>query len=349
MAPLQGCERQPPPKAFSNCQRRVHTITLKSGAIADSCVLLQTHAPIYICSMRFVRSFFFGNYFYGLCAVGLAVEANLQQGVALNSPLYYLATFCATVFFYTAAYVTDYPVQTGNGRSAWYYNNRHLVKTTQALFLAVAMLYAVWFAWRNWQAITHLSFSTFLLLALFPLSGLLYYGLSGKGIAHYTLRRIGWLKPFAIGFTWAGWVTVFPAVASGIEHGTVYQPTLFGTLLFIKNLMFVTVLCILFDVKDYAADHNLRIKTFVVTYGLRRTIFLIVLPLSLVGFGVFLFYAFTHHFHPLRIALNAVPFFALMAVAYSMHRRRSIFYYLAVIDGLMLVKAVCGSVAAVFF
>lgn len=299
--------------------------------------------------MPFVRFFFFGNYFYGLCAVGLSVEASLQQGVVLNSLFYYVVAFCATVAFYTAAYVVDSPVQTTNQRSAWYGAHYRMVRTTQTSFCALTGCYAAWFAWTYWPQIRHLSFLTLLLLSLFPLSGLLYYGLSGKGIGRYNLRRIGWLKPFAIGFTWAGWVTVFPVVASNIEHGLHYQPAYVTAFLFVKNFMYITVLCIMFDIKDYAVDHNLRIKTFVVTHGLRRTIFLILLPLSVLGLLSFLYYAELRQFHPARIALNLVPFVCLTAVAYSMHRRHTILYYLIIIDGLMLLKAVCGSVAAGFF
>jgi hypothetical protein len=36
-------------------------------------------------------------------------------------------------------------------------------------------------------------------------------------------------------------------------------------------------------------------------------------------------------------------------VAYSLSRRRPIIYYLVIIDGLMLVKAICGSVAMIWF
>lgn len=292
--------------------------------------------------MRWVHAFFFGNYFYGLCAVGLSVEASLQQLYPLNAIVYYVAVFFASVLFYTAAYVTDKTYDTTNQRSVWYAQHHRIIRITQLVFAAILLIYGAWLLATHYSTLLRISTLSWILMLIFPLSGALYYGLSGKGIGKYNLRRIGWLKPFVIGFTWGGVVTVYPLLFHHLENGTGYQPTLFGTLLFIKNFMFITVLCIMFDIKDYAVDHNLRIKTFVVVNGLRYTIFAILLPLSLVGLGVFLFYAVTHHFHPLRIVLNTIPFLALMSVAYSMHRRRSIFYYLAIIDGLMLLKAVCG-------
>ena len=106
--------------------------------------------------------------------------------------------------------------------------------------------------------------------------------------------------------------------------------------------MFVTVLCIMFDIKDYAADHNQQLKTFVVRVGLRKTIFFIIIPLSCIGLITFELYAITHHFPVLRTVINTIPFILLLIVAYSLHRRKSILYYLAVIDGLLLVKSICG-------
>jgi 4-hydroxybenzoate polyprenyltransferase len=111
--------------------------------------------------------------------------------------------------------------------------------------------------------------------------------------------------------------------------------------------MFISVLGIMFDIKDYAADHNRQLKTFVVHLGLRKTIFYILLPLCGIGLGTFLFYAFAHHFLLLRIVFNTIPFILLIFVAYSMSKRKSILYYLAVIDGLMLVKAICGSLGMI--
>jgi hypothetical protein len=59
-------------------------------------------------------------------------------------------------------------------------------------------------------------------------------------------------------------------------------------------------------------------------------------------------YAMARHFSLVKIWLNVVPFLLLIIVAYSLHRRKSIFYYLIVIDGLMLIKAIFGMVAMLF-
>ena len=183
------------------------------------------------------------------------------------------------------------------------------------------------------------------LLLSFPLVGLLYYGLSAK----LSLRNTHWLKPFVIGFVWAGIVTLFPLFYSQLSTQSRFNIGLVSCFLFIKNLMFVAVLCIMFDIKDYATDYNQHLKTFVVSFGLRKTIFYILIPLTLIGFASFVMIAFSRHFSAIKIAINTIPFIILLVVAYSLHKRKNIFYYLAVIDGLMLLKAVCGSVAMIYF
>jgi len=176
----------------------------------------------------------------------------------------------------------------------------------------------------------------------------LYYG-TGSLFLKYNLRKTGWLKPFVIGFTWAGFVNVYPVVFYDLVHAVNYTPTLIGGLLFLKNFMFITVLCIMFDIKDYASDYLSQVKTFVVRAGLRRTIFYILLPLAVTGLASFIVYGATHQFSMTKLILNIIPFLLLMMVAFSLRKRRPVLYYLVIIDGLMLVKAVCGSVAMMYF
>jgi 4-hydroxybenzoate polyprenyltransferase len=127
-----------------------------------------------------------------------------------------------------------------------------------------------------------------------------------------------------------------------MRAGTHFEINSMVTWFFLKNLIFISILCILFDIKDYAADHNSELKTFVVRLGLRKTLFYIILPMAIAGFLSFLLFTLNNHLPLGRILINSIPFILLIIVTWSMQRRKSILYYLAVIDGLLLIKAACG-------
>ncbi len=287
------------------------------------------------------ESVFYGNHFYGVCAVALSVEASLQQGVALNSIFYYVLLYAGIVLFYMQAYLGEINPKTLNRRSQWYLKNNSLVKNTQAIFAIIVVGIGIYFATNYFNRLQHLSILQWAEALVFPIIALLYYGISFN-VFQLNLRQTGWMKPFFIGFSWAGVVTIYPLLFNQLETGVIHQLSLYGFFLFIKNWMFITVLSIMFDIKDYAADHNRQLKTFVVRIGLRKTIFYIIIPLSVIGFISYIAFVSALHFPLARIAINTIPFILLIRVAWSMHQRKSILYYLAVIDGLMLVKAICG-------
>lgn len=291
---------------------------------------------------KLVRSFFFSNYFYGCCVLALSVEANLQQGFPLNHLAYYLFVFAASVLYYTQAYTSDTGYTSTNERSQWYRQNKKSVFYSQCFLLALALVAGCLLLLKNFQAIIHLSPQEWVLIALFPLTAALYYGSISPQNPTHNLRSIGWLKPFVIGFVWTGAVTIYPAMFRAIESGLHFRASTFTNWFFIKNMLFISILCILFDIKDYAADHNSQLKTFVVRFGLRKTLFYIILPMAITSFVAFIIYTLSHHFPAERILINSVPFILLIIVAWSMQRRKSILYYLAIIDGLLLVKAACG-------
>ena len=106
--------------------------------------------------------------------------------------------------------------------------------------------------------------------------------------------------------------------------------------------MFCTVNAIMFDIKDYPTDANKDLRTFVVRYGLRFTIFFILIPLLLIGLVSLVIFAHYRHFTLLQLTFNMLPFVATIFVAYSMRKRHKILYYLMVIDGLILFKSLCG-------
>lgn len=295
-------------------------------------------------------SIFFGNYFYGLCAVALSIEASLQQGFRLNNLLFYLLVFFGTVVYYTKAYIqAEQNEHHKNHRAEWYAYNQPAIRLSQIIYTISIFIVLMFYYTNNSMAIKHLHLIEIFLLLIFPFIGILYYGLENYQNNTIQLRQVGWLKPFIIGFCWAGVVTIYPILYFKISHTQHFQFSFFTCLLFIKNFMFIAVLSIMFDIKDYATDSNQQLKTFVVKYGLRQTIFYIIIPLSLLGLSSFLTYAFSQHFSTGRIGLNIIPFLLILIVSFSLQKRKSIFYYLAIIDGLMLVKGLCGSAAMLYF
>jgi hypothetical protein len=216
------------------------------------------------------------------------------------------------------------------------------------MITGILLVSVIYFLSKYWSAVLSLLFYEWIMILVFPAVGVSYYGFkteSGK----YNVRKIGWLKPFIIGFVWAGLVTVYPILFYNIMHRLHYQFNWIGTLLFLKNFMFITILCIMFDIKDYAVDYIKCLRTFVVKAGLRKTIFSILSPLSLLGLLSFICYAVMHDFPLMRILLNVLPFLLLIFVIWSLSRRRPLLYYLVVVDGLMLIKAVCGTIGVVYF
>ncbi|MBT1710704.1 hypothetical protein KK062_20860 [Fulvivirgaceae bacterium PWU5] len=184
-----------------------------------------------------------------------------------------------------------------------------------------------------------------LLFLIFPMIGAMYYGANFFS-ARYNLRSIGWLKPFLIGFVWAGVTTIYPFEYHDVLNSTHHPVTILEILLFLKNLMFISMVAILFDIKDYASDSSSHLNTMVVKIGLRKTILFVVFPLTILGVLTFLSYALVHQFSLLKMILIMIPFFLLIIVARSLKRRRSLMYYLVAIDGLLVVKAAFGILAA---
>lgn len=296
--------------------------------------------------MRFLKNLgtaiFFGNYFYGICTVALCIEASLQQRYPLNDAAWYIFVFAASVLYYIYAYMGEASEKTTNRRTLWYIHNRRAMQVSSIILSVIATITIAFILYRYGANIAHIQAWQWLAIAIVPAVAILYYGLPVDGLSKYNLRRTGWLKPFVIGFVWAGATTIYPVIYHQLQTGQPYIFSVISLLLFIKNIMFIAVLGIMFDIKDYAADHNRRLKTFVVQVGLRKTLFYIILPLSLIGFISFELYALLFRFNWVRIFFNTIPFILLLIVGYSMHQRRSIMYYLVIIDGIILVKAICG-------
>lgn len=81
------------------------------------------------------------------------------------------------------------------------------------------------------------------------------------------------------------------------------------------------------------------------TRARRRTRAHAVSGVAVLGIATFLSYATMQHLTTPRVVLVLTPFLLLLAGIVSLRRTRTILYYLAVIDGLMLAKALIDIVA----
>lgn len=298
---------------------------------------------------KFIQSIFFGNYFVGLLAIALSIESAVQLRLPLNSIGYYIILFCATVFYYTYAYTGPlYSKHYSNPRTEWYRKNRKLIIASQSILCAICVIVGSIFLYKYFNSIKNLNTNYWIIIAAVLLAGFFYYGLLPRSFYKINLRNTGWLKAFVIGFVWASCVNLLSFIVLQIEKGNFVVDPVLLLWLFIKNWMFCTVNAIMFDIKDYAHDSNTELKTFVVQFGLRKTIYFILLPLIIIGLLSLVAFAMLKHFAVITLFINLIPFVLLFMIARSMLHPHKIMYYLVVIDGVIFIKAICGIIGMQF-
>lgn len=298
---------------------------------------------------RFIKFIFFGNIFVGLLAIALSLETAMQLNIPFNNTAYYALLFFSTMAYYTYAYAhMSVAAKQVNPRRAWYSQHIRFVKINLWFSVLLSFALLIYLLWNNLAHIKDLPGLFWLLLICVGLAGISYYGLLPRAFGSLNIRNTGLLKSFVIGFVWASCVNIFPIIMLQIEGRILSLDPLLVAWFFIKTFMFCTVNAIMFDIKDYAEDANRQLKTFVVRFGLRNTIFWILIPLLSIGAVSMAIFIRHRDYGWVPLLINLLPFVLSIAVAYSMHRRQKILYYLIVIDGLLLVKAICGMVAVQF-
>lgn len=273
----------------------------------------------------------------------LSIEMAFQLGLPLNETVYYIGLFLAPVIYYTYAYksIND-STPIANQRTRWFRENKKLVHWSQVGMIILCIGIFSFLIFKHFNEIIRLPLIYYSIGFGVLCVGIFYYGLISKKLFGFNLRNSGWTKAFIIGFVWACCANIFPLIMLRIETGQDYFHTDLWVWLFIKNWLFCTVNAIMFDIKDYPSDSNLYLRTFVVSFGLRRTIYFIIVPLLIAGLISFCIFALIKEFSIIQFSFNLIPFLLTLAIAFSMLRRHSIFYYLIVIDGVILVKALCG-------
>lgn len=305
---------------------------------------------------KLIGFIFFGNIFYAACTVALCIETNLVAGLPLNSFDFYLLIAAATICFYGMIYYIS-----GNrlnrqmvafdwySRINWYVQHKKLIRVLLILGISVLVITALIYLLRNMGSITQLSITDYFLLVFFPFVAVAYSYeiLPFKQLR--ILRNAGTLKPFILGFAWAGFVTVYPYIALKWEGFTGSYASLSIGWLFVQNFIFISMLCILFDIKDEPLDRKKNLKTIPVRLGIHATVYYVMIPLILLNLLIkFIYFKDETAFYQ-PVLIRCIPYVFLLFASLEVRKPKATLYYLAVVDGLMLVKAVFGIISVYHF
>lgn len=283
-----------------------------------------------------MKAFFWGNYFYGICAVALVIETNSRFYYTLDAYSFLFLIFFIPVFYYNKSFLIGNRKTRleADERSIYLKDNIQKTNEIKQFLNILAILSGILLLKNNYLNLLNIQISTILLLIFFLLIAIFYYGIKDKN-----LRQIGWLKPFIIGFVWSAFVSILPAIYYTISQDFYFIITPKIVLLFIENFIFISILSIIFDFKDYKNDAYYTLNTYIVFLGLKRTIYYILLPLTFIYTGFILFESGLHY----AIIWRLLPIIALLFLINKLiTKRQNIWFYYIFIDGLMLLKAVCG-------
>jgi len=284
---------------------------------------------------KFISILFYGNIFLGICAAALCIETNLLTGITLNVFPFYLLIFFCTCIYYTNIYVRSVSVKNYNERALWY-------KKTLTVAILLVIIFLLFFVLKNWYALLSLSSTQMLLVITLPFIAF-WYTFSPAVFRLKKIRQTGWIKPFAVGFTWAGWVTVYPVVISKVQTGRPIVTIISACiLLWLQNFLFFSINAIIFDIKDYRTDSHYQLKTYPVIFGIKNTFRFIIIPLILVNLIIFTLFQLQQNFSFLQTLIQLIPYMFLVFIIAKYRQGRSVLYYLAAVDGLVFLKAVCG-------
>lgn len=286
----------------------------------------------------------YSNLFYGLCIVFSIWETVVRLQLLPLDPLFYLFAFTGTVLFYNYPYFNNRLAVVDNPRAKWYIHHRKLALWNVYLCALLFLISGLYLGFDYHEAIFQWSFSRWILVLVFPLIAVWYYG-TDSVLKIIQLRDIGWLKPLVIGLVWAGVSVIYPWVLSDLKSAQLTNFTGLKFMLFLKCTMYLAMLAILFDIKDMIADKTLNLKTIIISIGIQKTMSFVIIPLTLLGLLVFFSFAYFSDFSWLKTLLLAVPFLALIFVTKFFNKQRSLLFFLLVIDGMIIFKAVFGIIA----
>lgn len=289
-----------------------------------------------------IKAFFYGNIYLGFCAVALCIETNLLHHISLNIFPFYVLIFLCTVIYYTMIYVRSVRTKNYTDRTIWYRNNITTIKRALILSIAITVAFLAFIIFKNTSTFGLLSPGRLLLIAAFPLIAA-WYTFVPRFFKLAKIRQVGWVKPFIVGLTWTGWVTIYPVVIWQVQQKPplLWEPSPLLSLC-LQNFLFFSLNAIIFDLKDYRVDARHQLRTLPVLFGVRNTLQFIIAPMVFLNLAIFYLFQKQQNFAFPQTLLQLIPYMLMIVIIATYREGRRVLYYLAAVDGLVFLKAFCG-------
>jgi 4-hydroxybenzoate polyprenyltransferase len=256
----------------------------------------------------------YANVFIAICALAQVFLTyhffRIPANFANNS--YLLFIFLSTYLQYNMQ--RGYMINNENvhsERSLW------LLKHKKILMYSIgASLIAVMFLCNN------LSWTSIGIMIGAEIVSTLYY------LQPFNLRRHGYIKPFLISSVWVISCCLVPL----IENQLVTEQNIWFV---VSQFCFISVLCLLFDIKDGERDYLSGVNTYVNKFGVNITK---LICFVFVAIGFTSFYQFNHDFYSIIISI-VFRLLVIATILFTNDKRHSFYYYLWV-DGLLIIQTV---------
>ncbi|MES2565628.1 MAG: hypothetical protein V4565_02105 [Bacteroidota bacterium] len=266
-------------------------------------------------SSPFLNALVYGNVFIALCAFMqvLLTYHFFPVPVNFDNNSYLLFVLLATYLQYNVQrgyYIVNH-TNTSSPRSQWVLKYKKIMGYSIGIALIILLFLC-----------NKLSMLSIGIMVGAEIISTLYY------LQPFNLRRHGYIKPFLISSVWVISCGLVPLIENQLL-------TAHSFWFLASQFVFISVLCMLFDIKDNDKDYLSGVNTYANRFGVNATK-IICAVLVVIGFTCFYMFKSDINSFVASIILRVI---LLATILYTNDNRHAFYYYLWV-DGLLIIQTI---------
>lgn len=266
-------------------------------------------------SSPIVKTLVYANVFIAICSFAQVLLTYRLFPIPVNfdNNSYLVFVLLATFLQYNVQRGYHVVNESNNNtpRSVWTITHKKVM-----LFSIAISLIAVLFLCNN------LSWLSIGIMVGAEIISTLYY------LQPFNLRKHGYIKPFLISLVWVISCSLVPLIENDLL-------TAHSVWFLTSQFVFISVLCMLFDIKDNDVDYLSGVNTYANRFGVRITK---IICASLVIIGFTCFYMFDRNSD--YIIASVILRTLLLGTIFFTNENRHSFYYYLWVDGLLIIQTI---------